>query len=320
MRYQDTVTSESAIIAVDKLVKRYKRAETNAVDGVSFVVKPGELFALLGPNGAGKTTTLSILTTTLAPSAGSVEVCGHDVARESAAVRRQVGIIFQRPSLDLNLTGEENVRFHMILYGLYPFRPTFSTMPHAYQERVRELAEVVGIAGERFRPTQTRSGGMRRKLEIVRGLMHRPRVLFLDEPTTGLDTASRYALWEYLRTVRRETGTTVFLTTHYLDEAEEADTICIVAKGRVVAFGPPDRLKAELTAEALEIDAHDRAALWGELTSLGVVFQGDGPFHLSVGGAGVHELLRRIETPLTMVRTQAPSLEDVYLKIVADAE
>src|ERR671934_1016936 len=166
------------IIHVDKLTKRYKGARVNAVDGISFSIEAGEFFALLGPNGAGKTTTISILTTTLTPTSGSVRLAGHDLEREASAVRRNVGIIFQRPSLDLNLTAEENVRIHTVLYGLYPFRPSFGLMPRAYRQTVRELAAVLGIERELFQPLKTFSGGMRRKLEIVRSLMHRPRILF----------------------------------------------------------------------------------------------------------------------------------------------
>src|SRR5205085_12643209 len=173
---------------------------------------PGEFFALLGPNGAGKTTTISILTTTLAPTSGTVKVAGYDISSDSSRVRREVGIIFQRPSLDLNLTAEENVRLHTFLYKLYPFRPSFAMMPHAYKDQVRELAKLLQIDQELFKPIKTYSGGMRRKLEIIRSLMHRPRVLFLDEPTLGLDPISRRNLWEYLVSMREQTGTTVFLT------------------------------------------------------------------------------------------------------------
>ncbi|MDQ6695639.1 MAG: ATP-binding cassette domain-containing protein, partial [Chloroflexota bacterium] len=203
------------IIEVNDLVKRYRKADANAVDGVSFSVEQGELFTLLGPNGAGKTTTISILTTTLAPTSGSVTIAGHDVVSDAGAVRRNVGIIFQNPSLDVNLTAEENVRFHAILYGLYPFRPFYALMPRAYREQVRDLAAVLGIEGDLFKPVKTFSGGMKRKLEIVRSLIHRPSILFLDEPTIGLDPASRRSLWEYIRWVRKEHNTTVFLTTHY---------------------------------------------------------------------------------------------------------
>ncbi|MDE3102139.1 MAG: ATP-binding cassette domain-containing protein [Chloroflexota bacterium] len=228
------------LIEVEDLVKRYRDASTNAVDGVSFAVRAGEFFALLGPNGAGKTTTISILTTTLGPSGGSARIAGHDVQREASLVRRDVGIIFQKPSLDQNLTGEENIRLHAILYGVHPWRPTFRLMPTAYRSRVEELAALLGLGAEVFRPVRTYSGGMRRKLEIVRSLLHQPKVLFLDEPTSGLDVPSRRTLWQYLADVRRASGTTIFLTTHYIEEAEEADAICIMDRGKVVSLGTPE--------------------------------------------------------------------------------
>ncbi len=177
------------LIQVDNLTKRYKNAVTNAVDGVSFTVAPGEFFTLLGPNGAGKTTTISILTAMLSPTSGTARIAGYDLVKEASAVRQNVGIIFQKPSLDLNLTAEENVRFHAILYGLYPFRPIFSTMPSAYKQQIQHLAAILGIEQEMFKPIKTFSGGMKRKLEIIRSLIHHPRVLFLDEPTAGLDPA-----------------------------------------------------------------------------------------------------------------------------------
>jgi ABC-2 type transport system ATP-binding protein len=309
--------SPAPIIVVDRLTKRYRKAEVNAVDGISFTVAPGELFALLGPNGAGKTTTISMLTTTLAPTSGSAAIAGHDLERDAASVRRNVGIIFQRPSLDVNLTAEENVRFHAILYGLYPFRPTFGLMPRAYQQQVRELAALLGLEKEIFRPIKTYSGGMMRKLEIIRSLIHHPRVLFLDEPTVGLDPASRRDLWAYLTEMRARTGTTLVLTTHYLEEAEQADTICIMAHGRIAAYGTPTELKAALTREALLVDAADRAALRAELTRLGLPFGEAGALlTIPLNGRSAHAVLRAIETPLTTVRTHAPTLEDAYLEIV----
>jgi ABC-2 type transport system ATP-binding protein len=304
-------------IVVRDLVKRYKGAELNAVDGISFSVREGELFALLGPNGAGKTTTISILTTTLAPTSGTATIGGSDLASDASGVRRAVGIIFQKPSLDLNLTAEENVRIHAILYGLFPYRPFFPLMPVAYRDRVRELAEVLGIHNEMFDKVKTFSGGMKRKLEIVRSLMHRPRVLFLDEPTSGLDAASRRALWDYLREVRATTGCTVFLTTHYLDEAEDADRICILDKGKVVAEGTPSHVKRDLTHEYLVVDADDRHALRAELTRRGIPHRETPLFEIPLDGIGTHALLRSIDTPLTTVRTVAPSLEDAYIKVLA---
>src|SRR5213593_1106727 len=304
-------------IHLDGLTKRYKKADRNAVDGISFDVRAGEFFALLGPNGAGKTTMISILTTTLSPTGGTASIDGHDIVREASAVRRIVGIIFQRPSLDMNLTAEENVRFHAILYGLYPYAPTFGLMPAAYREQVQGLAALLGIAAELRKPMRTFSGGMRRKLEIVRSLIHNPKVLFLDEPTAGLDVPSRRTLWEYLSTIRRESGTTIFLTTHYLEEAEEADHICILDKGKIVTFGTPEEIKRDLVQEYVLVDADDRRRLREELARLELPVEGSGPFKIMLGGRGVHAILRAIDTPCTLVRTHAPTLEDAYLEIVS---
>lgn len=304
------------VIDVKNLTKRYKNAATNAVDGVSFEVCPGEFFALLGPNGAGKTTTISILTTTLSATSGEIKVAGYDLAKEANSVRRSVGIIFQNPSLDLNLTAEENVRFHAILYGLYPFRPTFSTMPRQYQAQVNELAAIVGIQQDIFKPVRTFSGGMKRKLEIIRSLIHTPKVLFLDEPTSGLDPLSRRNLWEYLAKVRHDKGTTVFLTTHYLEEAEEADSICIINHGKIVSSGPPAQIKSDLVEDYVLVDAEDRDHLRTELHSLGISFKEDQPIRIDLNGRTAHEILRAISTPLTQVFTHTPTLEDAYLEIV----
>lgn len=238
-------------IVVKNLVKRYKKADKNAVDGVSFNVSEGEFFALLGPNGAGKTTTISILTTTLSKTKGTIKISGLDIDKDESTVRRNIGIIFQNPSLDLNLTAEENIRFHAILYGVYPFRPTYNLMPQEYKDKVMELASILGIKDDVFKPIKTFSGGMKRKLEIVRSLIHNPKILFLDEPTSGLDPISRRDLWEYLKKVRKENKTTVFLTTHYLEEAEDADHVCIIDHGKVVAMGTPKKLKGS-NAKTLE--------------------------------------------------------------------
>lgn len=308
------------IIEVQHLVKRYNKATTNAVDDISFRVAPGELFALLGPNGAGKTTTISILTTTLLPTSGTVKIAGFDVRSSSSDVRRCVGIIFQQPSLDLNLTAEENVRFHAILYGLYPFRPAFSLMPREYKQQVHELAEVLGIQDEIFKPVKTFSGGMKRKLEIIRSLIHHPRVLFLDEPTSGLDPASRRNLWEYLRQVRARSGTTVFLTTHYLEESEEADNVCIIHKGKIVSFGTPADIKSELIQNYLLVDAGDRDLLRAELNRLGFRFSETPLFRIDLDTRSIQQTIKSIETPLTLVKTHTPSLEDAYLAIVEEHE
>ena len=308
------------IIQVERLVKRYKKSTTNAVDSISFSVAPGELFALLGPNGAGKTTTISILTTTLSPTSGAVTIAGHDVQKNASAVRQCIGIIFQQPSLDLNLTAEENVRLHAILYGLYSFRPAFSLMPRKYKQQVRDLAEVLGIEHEIFQPVKTFSGGMKRKLEIIRSLIHQPRVLFLDEPTSGLDPASRRNLWEYLRRVRERSGTTIFLTTHYLEESEEADTVCIINRGTIISYGTPAHIKADLIQNYLLIDASDRDRLRSELTQLGIRFAETPLFRIDLDGASPQMIIRSIETPLTVLKTHIPSLEDAYLTILEGHE
>lgn len=231
------------VIEVNNLVKQYKGAKAPSVDGISFGVEQGEFFAFLGPNGAGKTTTISILTTTLSKTSGEVKIAGFDVEKESQQVREKVGIIFQQPSLDPNLTAEENIRFHACLYGMCGYRPTFKLMPAAYRQKVMELAEIIGIEGALFRPIKKLSGGMQRKLEIIRSLIHTPDVLFLDEPTQGLDAVSRRSLWEYIDDTRRRYGTTVFLTTHYIDEAEKVDKVCIINHGKIAICASPQEMK-----------------------------------------------------------------------------
>jgi len=311
-------SADARAVEVRELVKRYRKAKFNAVDSISLAVAAGEFFALLGPNGAGKTTTISILTTTLVPTSGSVKICGHDAKREAAAVRRQVGIIFQNPSLDMNLSGEENVRLHAILYGLYRYRPAFRLMPDAYRAQVRDLAGVLGIENDIFQPVKKLSGGMQRKLEIIRGLMHRPKVLFLDEPTRGLDVASRRSLWAYLREVRERYKVTIVLTSHYLEEAEQADRLCILNHGRIVAMGSPGELRSRPAEEFLELNAADRTRLRSELQRLQLDFDEGEAFTVKLNGRSAHDIVRSIQVPLTSLRTRQPSLEDAYLKILAD--
>ena len=311
-------SADAPAVEVRELVKRYRKAKFNAVDSISLTVAAGEFFALLGPNGAGKTTTISILTTTLIPTSGSVKICGHDAKREAAAVRRQVGIIFQNPSLDMNLSGEENVRLHAILYGLYRYRPAFRLMPDAYRAQVRDLAGVLGMENDIFQPVKKLSGGMQRKLEIIRGLMHRPKVLFLDEPTRGLDVASRRSLWAYLREVRERYKVTIVLTSHYLEEAEQADRLCILNHGRIVAMGSPGELRSRPAEEFLELNAADRTRLRSELQRLQLDFDEGEAFTVKLNGRSAHDIVRSIQVPLTSLRTRQPSLEDAYLKILAD--
>ena len=214
------------------------------------------------------------------------------------------------------MTAEENIRFHVVLYGIFPFRPTYSMMPRAYRQKVDELAQILGIKEEIFRPIRVLSGGMRRKLEIVRSLMHSPSVLFLDEPSVGLDPTSRRDLWTYLKQVREESGTTVFLTTHYLDEAEDADAVCIINRGKIVAQGTPANVKAALTEEYLLIDAEQHDRLTTELREQAIHYEDGSPIRVRLDGRTIHHLLRSIETPLNVVRTHAPTLEDAYLEIV----
>ncbi|MBI5957944.1 MAG: ABC transporter ATP-binding protein [Chloroflexi bacterium] len=304
-------------IEVQHLVKRYKKGDRNAVDDVSFTVEPGQLFALLGPNGAGKTTIVSILTTTLTPTSGRASILGLDVATQASQVRRKVGIIFQNPSLDLNLTAEENIRLHATLYGLYPFRPTYAAMPDTYRQEVKRLADIIGLGSDVFKPMKQFSGGMKRKLEIIRSLIHSPKVLFLDEPTIGLDPASRRNLWEYLTTVRNGNGMTIFLTTHYLEEAEQSDMICIINQGKVAAYGTPEALKAQLVAQSyLLVDSADREGLRTELTRAALPFEETPRFKISLASQSAQQIIRRIETPLSLVKTHIPTLEDAYLSIV----
>ncbi|KPU44596.1 putative ABC transporter ATP-binding protein YbhF [Oxobacter pfennigii] len=234
------------MIEVQNLTKQYKGAKSPSVNGVSFSVDEGEFFAFLGPNGAGKTTTISILTTTLAKTGGEVKIAGYDVDKEARKVRENVGIIFQQPSLDLNLTAEENIRFHAVLYGMCGYRPSFRLMPKFYRDKITELAGIVGIQDALFKPIKKLSGGMQRKLEIIRSLIHTPKVLFLDEPTQGLDAVSRRGLWGYIDDTRKQCGTTVFLTTHYIDEAENVDKVCIINRGQIAVCSSPEEMKKHL--------------------------------------------------------------------------
>lgn len=317
MASRPTGAAESTnAIQVRNLTKRYRNAETNAVDDISFDVAQGELFCLLGPNGAGKTTTVSILTTTLSRTSGSVKIGGRDLDAEQALVRREVGIVFQGPSLDLNLTAEENVRLHAVLYGLYPWRPLYRLMPRAYRAQVDELAEVMGISDFLGRRARALSGGTRRKLEIVRSLMHQPSVLFLDEPTVGLDPEARRGLWAYLQQVRDSMGTTIFLTTHYLEEAEAADTACVLSGGRVIEIGSPAALKARHLHPALMLDSTDRDRLRGELAALGLAVSGTEPLRVALEGRSAQAILASLTSELTQFQVVEPTLEDTYLQLL----
>ncbi|EHQ90597.1 ATP-binding cassette domain-containing protein [Desulfosporosinus youngiae] len=302
------------IIQVEELIKQYDKAQTPSVKGVSFAVNEGEFFAFLGPNGAGKTTTISILTTTLAKTSGMVTIAGYDIEKEAKQVREKVGIIFQQPSLDLQLSAEENIRFHACLYGMFSYRPTFRLMSADYKNRVMELAEIVGIQDVLFKPVKKMSGGMQRKLEIIRSLMHMPSVLFLDEPTQGLDAVSRRSLWEYINNVRKEHGTTVFLTTHYIDEAEHVDKVCIINQGRIASCCPPEEMKKNLLGQELILDAEDREGLTSELSELGLFHKKEARIIVPYQDRTAQEIIAGLKTKLTVLEINQPSLEDAYVE------
>lgn len=304
------------IVSVSHLIKRYHKAKDNAVDDVSFDITPGEFFTFLGPNGAGKTTTISILTTTLAKTSGDVKIAGFDVDKEQTQVRQKIGIIFQNPSLDLNLSAEENIRFHALIYNLFPFRPSFSLMPKKYQDLVMELSEIVGIKDSLFKPVRTYSGGMKRKLEIVRSLIHHPQVLFLDEPTTGLDPLSRKNLWHYLQSVRAKEKTTVFLTTHYLEEAENSDNVAIINQGKIIAHGSPTQIKKNLVHEYVELFSSSPEKLVDYLTQNKFKFVHSGSIKVELSSRQIPEFLQNLKFPLTEIKTHIPSLEEAYLELI----
>ncbi|HEV7885842.1 MAG TPA: ATP-binding cassette domain-containing protein, partial [Solirubrobacteraceae bacterium] len=222
-------------IEVNDLRKSF--GDVEAVSGVSFEVAAGEIFGFLGPNGAGKTTTINMLCTLARPSGGSALVAGHDVVRERDDVRRHIGLVFQDQTLDGYLTAEQNLRMHAELYGV-----DSKLVP----ERMRQVLEMVGLWERRDGQVMTFSGGMRRRLEIARGFLHSPRVLFLDEPTIGLDPQTRSSIWRYIRALQRTEEITIFMTTHYMDEAEFCDRIAIMDQGRIVVLDTPDALKAQV--------------------------------------------------------------------------
>ncbi len=305
-----------SIIHVEKLTKRYRKTEKAAVNNISFDVYPGEFFAFLGPNGAGKTTTISILTTTLAKTSGKVTIEGYDINTKAKDVRQNIGIIFQNPSLDLNLSAEENIRLHVNLYGVYAYKPLFRLMPQGYQSQVLEMADYMGIREDLFKPLKTFSGGMKRKLEIIRGLMTKPKVLFLDEPSQGLDAVSRRDLWIYLRKVSKTQKTTIFLTTHYIEEAENADRVCIVNHGQIVFIGTPAEMKNRLMEKYLLLDADNRSALCSQLEPFKPETTEDGKFKVYFEQQTPQQILSQIKTPLSLMELHMPTLEEAYMDLI----
>ncbi len=306
-----------AAIEVTGLEKRY--GEVEAVRGIDFRVEPGETFGFLGPNGAGKSTTINILCTLARPTGGSARVAGHDVRTERDAVRRSIGLVFQDPTLDVDLTAEQNLRFHGELYGV----------PKAdLDRRIDDLLGLVGLSERRKSVVETFSGGMKRRLEIARGLLHSPRVLFLDEPTIGLDPQSRASVWEYVRALKEREDITVFLTTHYMDEAENCDRIAIMNAGRIVAQDTPEALKAAVGKDRVQITtADDEAAIGSLRTTFGIeagMHSGEVTFAVADGERFVPRLFAELGVAIRSVSVSKPSLDDVFLShtgsTIVDAE
>lgn len=306
-------------IEVKNLIKRYQKNDKNSVDDISFDVEKGEFFAFLGPNGAGKTTTISILTTTLNKTQGDIKIAGYDLEKESKFVRQNIGIIFQNPSLDQNLTAEENIRLHSSLYGLFTFYPMFRLMNKEYQNRVNHLAEIVGIKDDLFKNVKSFSGGMKRKLEIVRSLIHRPAVLFLDEPSTGLDPLSRSELWKYLKTVRQDDGTTIFLTTHYLEEAEEADKVCIINHGKIVRNSTVQDLKNVLLDEILVLNSEDKLKLENEISNYKFTKNEKNDYVINLKEYDAHSIIKNINVKLNKLEIIKPTLEQAYINLIKNS-
>jgi ABC-2 type transport system ATP-binding protein len=301
-----------AIIQVRGLAKRYGAIE--AVRGIDLEVRRGEIFGFLGPNGAGKSTTISILCTLLKASEGTATVAGHDVARDPHAVRQSIGLIFQEPSLDDQLTARENLRFHALVYGV----------PRAERRRrIEESLRTVELLERAESPVRTFSGGMRRRLEIARGILHTPEVLFLDEPTQGLDPQTRANIWEHLQRLRRDRDLTMFMTTHYMDEAEWCDRIAIIDHGRIVALGTPEELKARVGGDVVTLSTDDDGRAAVEIAArLSVTPTVDGAgLHLEVadGAAFVPRLIGALDVPVRSVTVRRPSLDDVFLKLTGRA-
>lgn len=307
---------KSLMVEVKNLTKQYKNTKEFAVDDISFSVREGEFFAFLGPNGAGKSTTISILTTILSKTSGEVTIAGYNLVKDVKQIRRNIGIIFQKPSLDKYLSAEQNIRFHACMYGMYMYRPFFKCMPEVYKNRVMELSEIMGIKDDLWKPIKNFSGGMQRKLEIVRSLIHTPKILFLDEPTQGLDAVSRRALWNYINQMRKEKGTTVFLTTHYIDEAENVDKVSIINHGKIIISGTPNEIKKHLIRKELILDAENRENLEAELKQMGLDPIMGNLLTVSYNSATPIDILQRLQTPLTILRVNEPTLEDAYINLV----
>jgi len=296
------------IIQVDNLVKKF--GELVAVDHVSFNVRQGEIFGFLGPNGAGKTTTINILCTLARPTSGQATLNGFDVVRQQNEVRQSIGLVFQDPSLDDRLTGLHNLRFHAMVYNI----------PSSVRdERIEHMLKMVELWDKRNNFVRTYSGGMKRRLELARGLLHYPRVLFLDEPTLGLDPQTRNHIWEYVLDLRKREGTTIFLTTHYMDEAEKADRIAVIDYGKLVAMDTPKKLKRLVGKDiiTLNTDNNDKAAKEIEERYQAAVRK-DGDqlsFAVDSGEEFLPVFIKEFSVRIASISLRRPTLEDVFLKL-----
>jgi ABC-2 type transport system ATP-binding protein len=304
-------------VTVRGLVKRY--GDLEAVRGIDFEIAAGETFGFLGPNGAGKSTTISMLCTLVKPTGGSALVAGHDVVLERDEVRRNIGLVFQDTTLDGYLTAEQNLRLHAELYG----------MPRgAVAERLQQVMEMVGLWERRTSRVMSFSGGMKRRLEIARGLLHSPRVLFLDEPTVGLDPQTRSSIWSYISALKRDEDITIFMTTHYMDEAEYCDRIAIMDHGGIVALDTPEALKASVAVDRVQIQTGDDdaaiAALRERFEIEATVAEGAVTFGVPAGETFVPRLFAELGQPIRSINVSRPSLDDVFMSYtgttIRDAE
>ena len=295
------------IIKTIALTKSYGKIQ--AVRSIDLNIEKGEIFGLLGPNGAGKTTTIGMLCTIIRPTSGSASIAGYDVVGEPAQVRREVGIVFQDPTLDTVLTGRENLELHARLYGV----------PSDIREkRITEMLELVDLKQRSNDVTRTYSGGMRRRLELARGLLHRPAVLFLDEPTLGLDPQTRARIWEYIKKMAQMEQTTVVLTTHYMEEAQQVcDRVGIIDHGRIIALNSPENLKESMGGDMVVIRVKEpplekiRA-----LSYVSEVKENEGALEIITKEAHLHlaEILSMIKD-VECVEVRVPTLNDVFIKL-----
>ncbi len=285
-----------------------------AVDNISFQVPKGEIFGFLGPNGAGKTTTINILCTLLKPTGGRASVNGYDVLKERRKVQRSIGLVFQDTTLDDYLTADQNLRFHAYAYGV----------PRDIREkRMQELLELVELQDRRKSKISTYSGGMKRRLELARGLLHHPKLLFLDEPTLGLDPQTRRHIWEHVLALRQQEDLTIFLTTHYMDEAEYCDRIAIIDHGQIVALDTPDNLKNSLGGDVVTLQAEDTQEAVAELKERydlsPEVDNGLVTFSVPRGDTFLPEFVRGFRSGLASISVRRPTLDDVFLKLTGHA-